>query len=268
MRNLTAKTASPLALVSLLVLSWTWAAGEPQSDSGSAAEEGKRLVEVACVQCHSLRPLNLVRADAEEWRKMVYDMISQGAQVAPEEIPPLISYLSTAFGTQAPLGSGPTESKQSEQEWLDGLPQGEGRSLVASSCRGCHSLQDVIAFRGDRQAWEAVVARMIRLGAPVPGPEVSTVTQYLARSFGSDGEAVSWPAKSSPESAGESQSQGQRLVEAACVQCHSLRHLTLVRADAEEWTRIVYDMISQGAQVAPDEVLVLVRHLARSSRED
>ena len=140
MRNIPARTAYSLALVSLLVLSWNWAAGEAQSESGSAAEEGKRLVEAACVQCHSLRPLNLVRADAEEWRKMVYDMISQGAQVAPDEISPLISYLSTAFGTQAPLGSGPTESQQSEQEWRDQLPRGEGRALVASSCRGCHSL--------------------------------------------------------------------------------------------------------------------------------
>ena len=89
MRKITAKTAFPLALVSLLALSWNWAAGEAQNESGSAVEEGKRLVEAACVQCHSLRPLNLVRADAEEWRKMVYDMISQGAQVAPDEIPPL-----------------------------------------------------------------------------------------------------------------------------------------------------------------------------------
>ena len=267
MRNIPARTACPLVLVSLLVLSWNWAAGEAQSESGSAAEEGKRLVEEACVQCHSLRPLNLVRADAEEWRKMVYDMISQGAQVAPDEIPPLISYLSTAFGTQALLGSGPTESKQSEQEWRDQLPRGEGRALVASSCRGCHSLQDVIAFRGDQQAWQAVVGRMIRLGAPIPGPEASMVTQYLARSFGPEREATLRPSDSSPAPEGID-SRGQQLVEEACVQCHSLRPLTLVQADSEEWTRIIYDMISQGAQVAPDEVPVLVRHLAQSSREN
>ena len=158
MRNIPARTACPLVLVSLLVLSWNWAAGEAQSESGSAAEEGKRLVEAACVQCHSLRPLNLVRADAEEWRKMVYDMISQGAQVAPDEISPLISYLSTAFGTQAPLGSGPTESKQSEQEWRDQLPREKEERWwrvpagVATACR--MSLPSEAISRPGKRWWD------------------------------------------------------------------------------------------------------------------
>ena len=109
----------------------------------------------------------MVRADESGWRKMIHDMISQGAQVTPDEVPLLINYLSTTFGTHVPLKLGGTESKQLEQTWLDKLPQGAERSIVVNSCGGCHSLQDVVGFQGNYHAWETVVKRMVRLGAPI-----------------------------------------------------------------------------------------------------
>ena len=266
MRGITIRGTFIFIFAISLSLFGRWVVGGDQREVSSAVESGEKLVESACVQCHSLRLVRMVRADESGWRNMVYDMISQGAQVTPDEVPLLINYLSTTFGTHVPLELGGTESKQLEQTWLDKLPQGAERSVVVNSCGGCHSLQDVIDFRGDSQAWKAVVKRMIRLGAPIPNSQVQPLVQYLARSFGPNKSRSSTDIGSVSEGKIQSQSQGQNLVEAACVQCHSLRLVNMVRADEEEWTKIIYDMISQGAQVTPDEVPLLIKHLARSSR--
>ena len=249
-----------------LSLFGTWVVGEDQGEVFSTVESGEKLVESACVQCHSLRLIRMVRADESGWRKMVHDMISQGAQVTPDEVPLLINYLSTTFGTHVPPKLNRTGSKQLEQTWLDKLPQGSERSLVANSCGNCHSLQNVVEFRGNYQAWETVVNRMVRLGALIPDPKVSMLARYLARFFGPNKSRLFADIGGVSEGQTQSQSQGQNLVEAACVQCHSLRLVNMVRADEEEWAKIIYDMISQGAQVTPDEFPLLIKHLSRSSR--
>lgn len=266
MKGITIRGTFIFVFAIFLSLFGSWVVGENQGEVFSTVESGEKLVESACVQCHSLRLVRMVRADESGWRKMVHDMISQGAQVTPDEVPLLINYLSTTFGTHVPLKLGGTESKQLEQTWLDKLPQGAERSIVVNSCGGCHSLQDVVGFQGNYQVWETVVKRMVRLGAPISDPQVSMLARYLARSFGPNKSRSSADIGSVSEGQIQSQSQGQNLVEAACVQCHSLRLVNMVRTDEEGWTKIVYDMISQGAQVTPDEVPLLIKYLARSSR--
>ena len=76
-----------------LSLFGSWVVGKDRGEVFSTVESGEKLVESACVQCHSLRLVRMVRADESGWRKMVHDMISQGAQVTPDEVPLLIKHL-------------------------------------------------------------------------------------------------------------------------------------------------------------------------------
>jgi mono/diheme cytochrome c family protein len=55
--------------------------------------EGKGLILATCVQCHGLQEIVGQRKDAEGWIRTVQDMVSRGAQITPEEVDLITSYL-------------------------------------------------------------------------------------------------------------------------------------------------------------------------------
>lgn len=71
-----------------------------------------------------------------------------------------------------------------DQYW--GLPEGEGRELVADTCGACHSLQLVMQQRRSAARWEQIVGQMVRLqGMPAPTPEDrAAIVAYLAQHYG------------------------------------------------------------------------------------
>ena len=225
----------------------------PQED-----EEGRGIVQKACLQCHSLRPLTMSWGDRGHWQGIIYEMISHGAQVLPQEIDPLARYLARNFG-EAPQE---TSSQKTAGEASATLPAGEGRSAVLAACVGCHDLNQAVALRGDEAAWGSVVDRMIQYGAQLPEADRAGVVGYLARNFGPD--ATSLTSASSPAGASQADDEGARLLGVACLQCHSLRPLSMVHGGREEWERIVYEMISHGAQIAPSEIDPILDYLTRT----
>ncbi len=64
-------------------------------------EEGREAFGQACVQCHGMSRTQIPRKTADGWRNPVYSMISRGAPVMPDEIEPLIDYLSATYGPGA-----------------------------------------------------------------------------------------------------------------------------------------------------------------------
>jgi DNA uptake protein ComE-like DNA-binding protein len=64
--------------------------------------DGRELVLSSCASCHNLKPVVDVRKSRESWAKSINDMIQRGAPVFPEEIEPMTTYLSKAFGTDVP----------------------------------------------------------------------------------------------------------------------------------------------------------------------
>jgi mono/diheme cytochrome c family protein len=67
------------------------------------------------------------------------------------------------------------------------LKEGQGRELVETNCRVCHSL-DYIEMNSpflDRKKWEATVAKMIdRYGAPIGAENVPAIVSYLSKNYG------------------------------------------------------------------------------------
>ena len=157
--------------------------------SGSLPEgAGRQLVLSTCTQCHSLGPLVLQRKTAAGWRTTTIDMISRGAQIHLEEIAPITAYLAQNYGpdTPAEAGSDKQIKTQSEAPRTEstgaGLPDGEGKTLVVSSCTECHALKKITEQRKDLAGWRASVNEMIKLGAKLRSDQASVVGVPLVSS--------------------------------------------------------------------------------------
>ena len=67
-----------------------------------------------------------------------------------------------------------------------GLPPGQGRTLLQTSCTVCHDLGEVTKFRGfyNRQQWQDIVTTMMGYGANVSKADVDVLTDYLTQNLG------------------------------------------------------------------------------------
>lgn len=61
------------------------------------AGEGKELTVKLCGSCHNLQKTVVAKKTPKEWERSVYDMISRGAQIFPDEAEQIIQYLSAHF---------------------------------------------------------------------------------------------------------------------------------------------------------------------------
>ena len=62
------------------------------------------------------------------------------------------------------------------------LPDGPGKDTVAALCGACHRLA-FLANGYTPEGWHTVMRMMLNFGVPVPQDEVTTVTDYLIKSF-------------------------------------------------------------------------------------
>ncbi len=129
---------------------------EVSTDSMSAApapnasalsdREGERLVENACLSCHSAEMIAQQRLTPAQWSRVVPKMVDWGALLEPAEIAPLIGWLSTKYGVAArpfaPKRITATEAAEAIMPLPDGPFAGgdpdRGRDVYVEHCSGCH----------------------------------------------------------------------------------------------------------------------------------
>jgi mono/diheme cytochrome c family protein len=70
--------------------------------------------------------------------------------------------------------------------FADDLPDGKGKELVATQCIQCHGIEHVTAHRDSKDGWDNVVAYMLSRGMKASESDVSTMVDYLAKSFPSE----------------------------------------------------------------------------------
>lgn len=153
------------------------AVAAPQ-DAADPQAKGREAVGQACIQCHNLRFLPLERRPAERWRKTVYEMISRGAQVKPEEIEPIVSYLAATFSPQSP------STQAGGQAQLQSLPEGKGRTVLVARCVQCHGVEISAAARKSKEQWVDTIRKMRTLGVTLSADDETVLTAYLAEHFG------------------------------------------------------------------------------------
>lgn len=67
------------------------------------------------------------------------------------------------------------------------LPAGPGRDPLVRSCAVCHPIERVVAERRSIEQWDAMIARMVGLGAQASDEEQQEIFEYLVQFFSTDG---------------------------------------------------------------------------------
>ena len=93
------------------------------------------------------------------WRKRVYNMILRGAQIGPDEIDDV-------------------------GESLGDMPKGAEADLVVGTCGICHGVDRVVAVARPGRQWEAIVHRMVAIGAPIDADQAGQIISYLEANYG------------------------------------------------------------------------------------
>ena len=148
---------------------------EPQQ-----VEEGREAFGQACVQCHNMSRTQIQRKTADAWRDTVYSMISRGAPVMPDEIEPLIDYLSATYG---PGATPPAAGGQGSQAG-NALPDGPARAIFVGNCAACHSMDLPLNMRQSEAQWNATISEMVSYGAQITPQEQEILVKYAAKHFG------------------------------------------------------------------------------------
>jgi mono/diheme cytochrome c family protein len=87
---------------------WMPAAGRAQGDDPQV-EKGRAVVAQVCTTCHTTlgRMLQVHKQTREQWRALVFFMISRGAQVMPDEIDAVTAFLVSTAGRDRPTPRSP-----------------------------------------------------------------------------------------------------------------------------------------------------------------
>ena len=63
------------------------------------------------------------------------------------------------------------------------LPDGDGKKILETACTTCHTLNEVLKFRGynTKDEWRDVVVTMVKYGAELKEPEIEVLVDYLGK---------------------------------------------------------------------------------------
>jgi competence ComEA-like helix-hairpin-helix protein len=99
----------------------------------------------------------------------------------------LVVLAALLWGSPCGYSSQNAKKESEDPDWSLLLPEGEGKSLVATSCSGCHDLGQVINQAKTAPRWSATVKKMIAANqAPIDERDIPQIVDYLSKSFGED----------------------------------------------------------------------------------
>ena len=97
-----------VALLAIALAMWMPVAARAQGDDPQI-EKGRVVVAQVCTTCHTTlgRMLQVHKQTREQWRDLVFFMISRGAQVMPDEIDAVTAFLVATAGRDRPSARSP-----------------------------------------------------------------------------------------------------------------------------------------------------------------
>jgi mono/diheme cytochrome c family protein len=98
-----------VALLAIALVLWLPVAARAQSGVDPRIEKGRVVVAQVCTTCHTTlgRMLQVHKQTREQWRDLVFFMISRGAQVMPDEIDAVTAFLAAQSGRERPTARSP-----------------------------------------------------------------------------------------------------------------------------------------------------------------
>jgi mono/diheme cytochrome c family protein len=97
-----------IGLLAIGLALWMPVASHAQGDDPQI-EKGRVVVAQVCTTCHTTlgRMLQVHKQTREQWRDLVFFMISRGAQVMPDEIDAVTAFLVSTSGRDRPAARSP-----------------------------------------------------------------------------------------------------------------------------------------------------------------
>lgn len=165
--------------------------GQLQAQTKLSDDQVKNLVETACTQCHSLKPIKIIRDGYGGWKDYVHEMVLRGAQIHPDEVEAVVQYLVQNYGpgmTPMKMGLLPPKAAISNTWESDkiSLPEGQGKTLVEGRCQICHDLGKIVALRRSKEDWQRITENMVTRGIPASTQEIEKIVSYLTRYLGTE----------------------------------------------------------------------------------
>jgi hypothetical protein len=139
--------------------------------SGASGAEPAKLVQTACVGCHTLETVTKKQATKEEWRGIVKTMIEKGAALKPDEASQVTEYLAAKYGRAL------TAEEVSKRD-------ARGKALVESVCILCHEFARISSEALNHDQWAGEIRGMLAEGAPLTDEEFDIVVDYLTKTYG------------------------------------------------------------------------------------
>jgi mono/diheme cytochrome c family protein len=101
--------ARRIAALAIALAMWMPAAATAQGGADTQVEKGRVVVAQVCTTCHTTlgRMLQVHKQTREQWRDLVFFMISRGAQVMPDEIDAVTAFLVATAGRDRPAPRSP-----------------------------------------------------------------------------------------------------------------------------------------------------------------
>ena len=104
-----------LVFVAFTVMVMAWPGiGRAQRTDDPQVEKGRAVVAQVCTTCHTTlgRMLQVHKQTQEQWRELVFFMISRGAQVMPDEIDAVTAFLVANSGRERPAARSPGQPEK------------------------------------------------------------------------------------------------------------------------------------------------------------
>ena len=100
-----------VALLATVLALWMPIVGSAQGGDDPQVEKGRVVVGQVCTTCHTTlgRMLQVHKQTREQWRDLVFFMISRGAQVMPDEIDAVTAFLAANSGRERPAVRSPDQ---------------------------------------------------------------------------------------------------------------------------------------------------------------
>lgn len=116
---------------------------------------GRNALQRICSSCHSVSVVTSHRLSRSGWQNTVANMVSRGAQGAPDELDEIVSYLTANFGAgaTAPENAPPAETSVPAQTQqappLAPSQIARAKELIeANNCLSCHRIDDHGSYAG------------------------------------------------------------------------------------------------------------------------
>ncbi|HEY2382150.1 MAG TPA: hypothetical protein VGK48_13315 [Terriglobia bacterium] len=132
----------------------------------------------------------------------------------------------------------------------DAPQNAKAEQILNNSCTACHDLRQIQTQALDADAWTKVVNSMVEKGAMVGKDDIPLLVDYLEDNFGP-----------LPDGA------GKEIVLNKCTVCHDLKRVRQHFATPEDWADTLNAMQNEGLMISDDDLLTVLKYLARNFRE-